>query len=150
MPGISRATESGWKSSGCESPDSPVASAGRGSFGEVGKGLSARRECQEVLKRQLQRQPPIGLAWSAVGQRLRHLKLKAVGALPKFMEVLSELMYVHKCHLGGRGLFLLGAAPDRRGRAAVALALLTTCIGTPTVELEKAAQNQFPFEKLRG
>lgn len=56
-------------------------------FGEVGESLSARRERQEILECQLERQPPIGLAWRAVGERLRHLKLQAGGALPKVMEV---------------------------------------------------------------
>lgn len=87
MPGISRATESGWNSSTCDSLPPAFASSGWRSLGEVGEGFSACGKRQEVLKRQLERQPPIGLAWRAVGERLRHLKLKAGGALPKVMEV---------------------------------------------------------------
>lgn len=98
-----RITESGSNSSTCDSTPAAFASAVRRRFGEVSQGLSARGECQEVLKRQLERQPPIGLAWGAVRERLRHLQLKAGGALPKVMEVKAKLVYVHGCHLGRRG-----------------------------------------------
>jgi hypothetical protein len=122
-----RATESDLKRSSCESSASAFASAGSGGFGEIGEGLCARRECQEVLKRQLERQPPVWLPWGAAAQQLRSLEMNAVRALPKFMEVRGKLMQIHESHLALSGIHSAAGTRRWRDRVAVALALLTSC-----------------------